>query len=723
MERFGKYSLVKRLAFGGMAEIFLARLEGAEGFRKTCVLKRILPQFSADQDFVQMFVDEAILAARLEHPNVVQSYDFGNADGMYFIAMEFIDGPDLRRLIQHGVKKARSFTPVECALLGEEMCRGLSYVHNLRDELGNHLSIVHRDISPHNVMVSRAGQAKIMDFGIAKAAMRAVKTQTGTIKGKLAYMAPEQASGQPVDKRTDQFAVGLVLWECITGARHFEGNSEPELLGKVMRAEIRDVRELRPDTPAALAEVVARMLELSPGDRFADLSDAEQALNQFRFSLGAAGAVRLAHLVAQLAPPVDMTPDGSASGVAPGSAKSSEAKRPQTRSLPSGPHQPGTGEDGEAPTQWVAATQGVAQTNTLRSDPSIRDVEPVEATALFSDSSYQPSGSSQITKPSSGLQRWRPVAGALAFLALGVGVALIAMGDRGGSQSGESTATAEVAEVATSSETPSSVAEEQSDATPPAPAVGQPQVQTEVSLKVASSPSGALIRLGGVDTGLRTPATLPGQPIGETVQLSLHRDGFEVWKRSVVISVGQQPIDATLERLAPKRSPVAESQSKPPAASVRIESKPRGATVVVNGKKLRKKTPLRLTDYRVGDELSIELTLRGHRRSTSKLTIAKPQELVSRRLVAASSSDNPSANASAASSGEPGKLSLNVLPGWVEVFSDGKKLGDTPLRGLRVPSGPLKLRLKNKARGVDQTITLSVPEGGHVRRTVTLDPT
>jgi serine/threonine-protein kinase len=299
---FGKYRLVRRLAFGGMAEIFLARLIGDEGFQKSVVLKRILPQFSADPDFTRMFVDEAVLAAKLTHPNVAQVYDFGQVDGTYFITMEHVDGTDLRKLIRAAIDRNRVLTPVEVAAIGEGMAKGLSYVHSAENDDGRPLAVVHRDISPHNVMLTRAGDVKIMDFGIAKAAARATQTATGTIKGKLAYMAPEQALGEEVDKLSDQFAVGLVLWECVVGKRVFEGDSEPELMSRVAAGRVRKLKEFAPNIPDELDRIIMRALSVERGRRYPDLRDLEQDLAGFRYGLASAGAVRLSTLVDELAP-------------------------------------------------------------------------------------------------------------------------------------------------------------------------------------------------------------------------------------------------------------------------------------------------------------------------------------------------------------------------------------------------------------------------------------
>ena len=322
LEQFGRYSLIRRLAFGGMAEIFLAAMKGDEGFEKRVVLKRILPQFSADPAFVSMFIDEAKVAARLSHPNIVQVYDFGAVDGVYFITMEFVDGADLHQILKWSSETRMPLPAPAVAAIGEDVARGLHYAHTLSDDRGAPLRIVHRDVSPHNIMLSRAGTTRLMDFGIAKAADRATRTATGTIKGKVAYMAPEQASDRELDGRADQFALGLVLWECLTGVRMFQSNSDLDLLRQVVECRVRPVTSLRPDVPEALDRVIRRSLAADPNERYPSLEPMARDLATFRFSLGEGGVVHLGDLAQRAVAPARVNrrtrplPPGPAEGAA-----------------------------------------------------------------------------------------------------------------------------------------------------------------------------------------------------------------------------------------------------------------------------------------------------------------------------------------------------------------------------------------------------------------------
>ncbi len=287
---YGRYVLEDRLAMGGMAEIFRARTATA-GFDKRVCIKRVLPHFLEDADFVTMFRDEARTAARLQHANVVQVFDFGevvddNDDHKtsLFLAMELVEGLDLRKLADASRKKRIPFTVGEITQIGIDICRGLHHAHTLRDESGELLGVVHRDISPHNVLVSKQGEVKITDFGIAKAAERSTHTSTGIVKGKVAYMSPEQAEGKPFDHRLDQWATGVVLWELLCGERLFRGDNDITILRKVLNVEVPAPTTLRDDVPAELEAIIMQALSGEPDDRFADMRQMELALSRFLFS-------------------------------------------------------------------------------------------------------------------------------------------------------------------------------------------------------------------------------------------------------------------------------------------------------------------------------------------------------------------------------------------------------------------------------------------------------
>jgi serine/threonine protein kinase len=271
--RLGKYEIVKRLAAGGMAEIFLARVSGLPGFQKMVVIKRILPQLATKTDFVEMFLDEARIAATLQHPNVVQMYDVGVVDGNYFIAMEYLHGEDVRSMMKTLVRKEQRL-PVEHALnIVIGVASGLHYAHEKVGFDGKALDIVHRDVTPQNIIVTYDGAVKLLDFGIAKASNRFGETRFGTLKGKVPYMSPEQCRGEALDRRSDIFSLGIMLYELTMGKRLYQGKSDFEVLKQIVEGTIARPREIDPAYPHELDAIVMRALEKEKDKRYQTARD------------------------------------------------------------------------------------------------------------------------------------------------------------------------------------------------------------------------------------------------------------------------------------------------------------------------------------------------------------------------------------------------------------------------------------------------------------------
>lgn len=275
--QIGKYVVLKKLAEGGMAEIYLATSQGAEGFEKEVVIKRIRSFLASDPGFVDMFIAEARLASRLNHGNVVQIFDFAKHEDSYYLAMEYVRGCTLMDLRKKCTALLEPMPPVLVAHLGAEVARGLHYAHRLKVN-GEPLFLVHRDVTPHNVLISFDGAVKLTDFGIAKAGNKL--TSPGMLKGKFAYMSPEQSRGENVDARTDVFALGIVLWEMLTAGRLFDGDSELAVLRAVQQSTITPPSSLNPDMPEELNAVVMKALERHPEARYQTAGELERALIQ-----------------------------------------------------------------------------------------------------------------------------------------------------------------------------------------------------------------------------------------------------------------------------------------------------------------------------------------------------------------------------------------------------------------------------------------------------------
>lgn len=281
-EQFGKYLLLEKVAAGGMAEIYLARSGAANGLNKFFAIKRILPQFSNNEEFVSMFKEEAKVAINLNHSNVVSIFDFGIESGQFYLVMDYVEGRNLRQIINELKKTNKSFSIDQALYLIKEAAAGLDHAHRCTDATsGRPLNITHRDMSPQNIMVSFEAEVKVIDFGIAKAETEAEDTKAGTLKGKFSYMSPEQAEGQPIDPRTDVFALGIVLWELLANDRLFTGSNEAAILRKVRDCQVPPIRKINPTVPQELERIVMKALAKDRNVRYQTAANLHRDLNRF----------------------------------------------------------------------------------------------------------------------------------------------------------------------------------------------------------------------------------------------------------------------------------------------------------------------------------------------------------------------------------------------------------------------------------------------------------
>jgi serine/threonine protein kinase/Tfp pilus assembly protein PilF len=384
-KRFGKYLLLDNIATGGMAQLFLAKIIGIQGFEKLIAIKMILPHFTQEKELVSSFIDEAKLAALLNHQNIVQIYDFGNMEDSYFISMEYLLGKDLRAIWRKAKEKNGPISLENGLYVVSRACSGLSYAHELKDFQGKPLSIIHRDISPQNIFVTYQGDVKILDFGIAKAASQSTVTQFGMIKGKVAYMSPEQAAGKAIDQRSDLFSLGIVLYELITQNRMFTGDSTMQILTKVQEGEYDPPESVSVGLPAKVYAIINHAIAKEPEQRYqscsemlADLEEcmAELSLRPTSRGLGLymkelfeeeiAGEDRMIRELSgvgrteeketpQPLPPEPVPQQAAASGPAPSQPEPSEEKRP------SGIGAPEPSEEAEQPPTAEELPLGLAE--------------------------------------------------------------------------------------------------------------------------------------------------------------------------------------------------------------------------------------------------------------------------------------------------------------------------------------------------------------------------
>ncbi len=280
-QQLGRYHLLDRIAFGGMAEIYRARTFDAHGTPHLVAVKRVLAHLAEDDDFIQMLVDEAKIASVLRHGNIARVYEFARAHGEYFIAMEHVDGKDMRTVLERCRTKKKPIPPEHAGYIAAEIASALHAAHSAVDSRGRPLRIIHRDVSPSNIICSYAGEVKLCDFGIAKATLSRVSTKTGVIKGKVKYMSPEQALGRKLDHRSDVFSLGSCLYEMLTRIPPFTATNEMDLLIKVRDAKYRPVSELTPGIPIELEQITDRCLTRSRANRYQTAAEAEGDLRVF----------------------------------------------------------------------------------------------------------------------------------------------------------------------------------------------------------------------------------------------------------------------------------------------------------------------------------------------------------------------------------------------------------------------------------------------------------
>jgi serine/threonine-protein kinase len=281
-----RYTITERLDHGGMAEVFRGVAESMEGFKKNVAIKRILPNLTKNQKFVSMFLDEARLSLFLQHANIVQVFDISKTpDNAYFLVMEFVDGCNLKSLIERQKQRNKRLEVSHTIFLMMEACKALNYAHSLEHpETNEPLGIVHRDISPPNILISKNGEVKLVDFGLAKANTQIESTDQGVVKGKFSYLSPEAASGLEVDHRADIFAIGIILWELFTSRRLFYGDTDYQTVELVRQARVPSIAALNPEIEPELEAVVRKALARDANDRYQSAADLGDALAQYLFS-------------------------------------------------------------------------------------------------------------------------------------------------------------------------------------------------------------------------------------------------------------------------------------------------------------------------------------------------------------------------------------------------------------------------------------------------------
>jgi len=693
--RFGKYFLLDKVAVGGMAEIFRAKSFGHSGFEKVVVIKRILSQFARNEDFVEMFIDEAKLSVELTHPNIVQIYDFGKIEDSFFIAMESVQGKDLRSILRRQAERGE-YMPFEVsAFIAHEMACGLDFAHKKTDPIGLPLNIVHRDISPSNVLISYGGHVKVVDFGIAKAESASDSTESGVLKGKFQYMSPEQAMAAPIDHRSDIFSLGICLWEMLTGNRLFKRNTGLESLDAVRSGEVPLPTSFNPTIPPELEQICMRALTAEIGERYQESCHMQADLQNFL----------LPHTTSSLAPHVSTWLRGRFG---------EEILRERER-LDRG-------------TQLVAAFKG-------------GDDLTFSGNQRSKTKTKRRRGSSKIThggrrkkkqKNSRLLIAGSGVVMLLTVLLIGLLLSPILTGGDAGSSLG--TVVVDV--------TPAGLEDVEIllDGVP---------IRARHDKVEPGVPHKLVVTARGYESRLKSGLELePGQIYRIEVKLteeeisSLDLDGAEegsvrVGKKEATGADESDRGEPGLERGArPSSAPIAAAPVRPPAATSRgqsgqrstfldpnvsrsgdanappviaFRSDPSGARIFVDGRR-QGTTPFSWTKGDAGQLYKVEFRKDGYRSVQAAVNAPrKGEEVVVERAMERKAQGNN------------GTISVSVSAGYARVFIDGEFVNTTPLVGFELSPGKHQIRVANPLEELDRTETIDVRSGRHIDKVFDVD--
>ncbi len=646
--KLGRYELIRRIAVGGMGEIYLARVSGTAGFEKTVIIKTILPHLAEEETFVDKFLDEGRIVVNLTHGNIVPVFDMDEVDGEYFIAMDYVPGRDVREVLKRLRERGEVMPPEIAAYIVAEVCEGLGYAHRQTDEQGNDLGIVHRDVSPSNVLISTEGEVKIIDFGIARAADRRAKTVSGRIQGKCCYMSPEQARGDEIDHRSDIFSAGVVFYEMLTGLRPFEGDSDLKSLDLVRDCEFEPPSFVEGEVPPRLDAIVERALAQEPEERYQTIDEMHLELMEFLGGGSPVTSTRVAEFLRELFPEGlereefqretdEQPPDGEMDLEEALNHELERLDEPSDGSEidPFRETQPAEGGE-EASRPRIDSGPGGGRTETLTPETGSEVDEAVDTGAAGSGGpGEEPAGREQ----NGGLEAGRrfAVIGVALLLGIGLGAGLIF--GFGGSDAGE--------------------------------------------LSLRTEPSGASISVDGERLdGERTPHEFRISP-GEHV-VAFEKDGYASREIEVTLDPGQ---DETLAVHLQKEG--GESDSDDERREFLIETDPSGAKLRVN------QTPTGEAPQTIrvapGETKFVEARKKGCERAQRPVFYGREQRTVTVELGCESSEvrgeaddeEAPSSETSPAEHARPAGRQVEVSfasePSEAVVWVDDRQIGETPV--------------------------------------------
>ena len=693
-QTFGKYVLQRKLAVGGMAEVFLAKAMGAEGFQRTVVIKRILPSYSEDEAFVSMFIDEARIAAELHHAAIVQTIDFDKVDDAFYIAMEYIEGHDLRKIIDRGTAVDRALTPLMAAHSTAQIASGLHYAHTRKNEEDEPLNIIHRDVSPHNIMISIGGDVKLTDFGIAKAAARSTKTRAGTVKGKCAYMSPEQAKGKPLDPRSDVFALCAVTWEMLTYRRLFEGDSDFEILNNVLNQSVPPASLFRKSVPRELDAIILKGLRKAPNERYASMAALEKDLQNFVFK-HASGREEL-DLAAYMK---SLFEDGTDDSKAP----ADQTPTPKKDSRKATPPRSEAGTDLISEDMEADSSSPVEpEAETLAIDVSEGSPPTTVPVGMLKDELEEVLAREEEEREKEDRPNAAPT---IALPETDVKTMLTDTGEDMQSPGAGRVGSTGNLPVGTGSHTGVTA-----------------RRSSRAAMWVFFLLVGVALGIGGY-YGVMTfgdPSVVipPIEEPGEDAKMATDTDPLDAGTR-----MEPDPGSAQLPDEGTPKAVVAGDVAggdrvdpeEPPPAVIRLEVAPRKARVKVDGDLIPSVNGERILSgrFKVGDQFSVEARANGYQTHRSRYTVQKENEVFP--LTLSRIKKQPPKPKPEPVPTETGYVTINARP-WADVYYKTRRVGTTPVRRFEVPVGRHVFTLRNKV--ASKSITINVDKGRTTTRVV-----
>ncbi len=706
---FGKYHLIEAIASGGMAELYRAKLYGAGGFEKDLAIKKVLPQLVRDQAFVQMFMDEAMITVTLNHGNIVSVIDFGELDGEYYLVMEYVDGVSLQNLINKSQELGEPIpVPIACHT-ALNICRGLDYAHRKVGPDGKPLQIVHRDVSPQNILLSFEGEVKIVDFGIARAASRITSTQAGVVKGKVAYMSPEQLTGQTVDNRSDIFSAGIILYEMLTNRRPFEGGTPQETMAQISRGNFEKPGKFNRKVDKKLTAVIRKALERNPKKRYKTAGEMATSLSDYLHRVGQhADAATLAAFIPKrlpdarprtipptpirairretdesgvarvlAPPPSESAVSGDGEAVSFGTLDLPPDYEPEDSRRPTDPERPKVDAPPPKPSILEAETRLLPKSEDQKpSEPEEVDPDLLSAATLLLTAQPEPGGAQPSSRPEGKPEPAEPAPP---------------------DEDVESTWMQAGEQV---SEPP---AEE--PVTPPEPAEPEPPGSDSEVMKAALPPKRAglkILKAAGalvVVVLLAVLILLPPSEQPDQGEPAVAPPPDKPTTAAVSPPPAPTPVVAPEEKPAtgePAEEPVEEPAKKPEAASEEPPPEKEPALAAIEKPKEKKK-PARKT----------ATTPKKKKKKKKKSKKRRPKPPPVPEITAP---ERVAVTAPKAAPRKTGTLRINSEP-FAVIYKGKKRLGPTPQMNIRLPAGSHTLTLKNEALGIEKRVRVRIEAG------------